>query len=181
MSLHVGTSESYVFRSWTRCSANHIWIRLAEKIDESMTNEHQRASRSTDSASAVGVMPVEKTRFEKEVVSRRRLTMPRSAATAGYNVAFFRITHIAVHCIGGPLFLASSCASAVRIREWHKVREKERETPRDRICERDLVSHSRTSSDKRVTSDLFAKNVFEHSHIFARKKEHIVWSLLQQK
>lgn len=92
---------------------------LTAKIDESMTNEHQRASRSTDSASAVGVMPGEDAVRKGGCVSRRRLTMPRYAATAGYNVAFFRITHIAV-----PLYKADYClsrhrarASTARIRE----------------------------------------------------------------
>jgi len=67
----------------------------------------------------------EKTRSSKRRL-RRRLTMPRSEATADHNAAFFRITHIAVHCTDGPLSLASSRASATRIRERHKGGKKGR-------------------------------------------------------
>lgn len=47
--------------------------------------------------------------------------MPRSAATTGYNVAFFRITLIAAHCTDGLLFLASSRAFAAQTRERRKI------------------------------------------------------------
>jgi len=112
--IYIGTFQ--VKASFYRPMSQYLWSTSRFRSVTNSISRYRLVSdtlgvKSADSASAT---EDPKRRIVPSKVNNTTHMPQCSAATIGYNVAFFRITLIAAHCTDGLLFLAPSRAFAAQ-------------------------------------------------------------------